>query len=400
MISKTTKRFIHTQALSGLLLFAMLLCALLISNSTLLPLYNKLADLPIGFQVGNFLLTKPLLLWVNEGLMAIFFMLLALEMKREILEGELNSLSKIALPFIAAIGGITFPAIIYLLFNQHNLETIKGWPVAITTDIAFVLGIVSLLGSRVPPALKAFLVALSIVDDILAVIIIAIFYTNNLSYIALAYTGLAILALLICNLLNVRKIAIYILIGIFMWFCVIKSNIHATLAGVIVGLFIPLHAKDKIYSPLRRLEKILHPWVAFMILPLFVFMNGGIDFHSFGITQITSPVFIGVSLGLIIGKGLGVFCFSWLLIQMRIAHLPDETNYRQLLGISVLTGIGFTMSLFLAALAFFDTPYENIVRQSIVIGSLISAIIGIMLLLKKDSNATVFFIKKNRSSAL
>jgi len=386
MLTKSTTRFIHTQAFAGILLFVMLLLALGISNSPLSPLYNKLSALPIGFHIGKFKLEKPLLLWVNEGLMAIFFMLLALEMKREILEGELNSLSKTTLPFVAALGGIILPAIIYFLFNWHSPNTQKGWPIAITTDIAFVLGIVSLLGSRVPSALKAFLVALSIVDDILAVIIIAIFYTSNLSYLALLYSFFAIIALLICNLFNVKKIAVYMLIGIFIWFCVIKSNIHATLAGVIVGLFIPLQAHKKIYSPLRRLEKILHPWVAYFILPLFVFVNGGIDFHNFGLSQIISPVFLGISLGLIIGKGLGIFCFSWFLIQTKIAKLPDNANYRQLLGISVLTGIGFTMSLFLAALAFFGSSYENVARQAIVLGSLISAIIGVSLLLARSHN--------------
>ncbi|MEE9452384.1 MAG: Na+/H+ antiporter NhaA [Gammaproteobacteria bacterium] len=376
--SKRLQEFIKLEAGSGVVLLFVLAIALIIANSPLYSYYLAFIDLPIQIRVGTFNLEKSALLWVNEFLMAIFFMLLALEIKREIAEGELSNRSQLSLPVIAAVGGIAIPGLIYYVFNYGNSVTVLGWPIPTTTDIAFVLCVVALLGDRVPTNLKVFVVALSIVDDILAIIIIGAIYTSSLSIAALGLATAGILTLILLNRLGVKRVAPYMLIGIFIWVGVLESKIHATIAGVIIGMLIPLRTKDGTsYSPLRRLERMLHPWVAYFILPTFVFFNGGIPFKGFTISGLFLPVPLGIMLGLFVGKSIGVFTVSWLVIKSGLARLPSGSNWPQLFAVSTLTGIGFTMSLFLSALAFNGTLYEDTSRQGVIVGSILSTILGV-----------------------
>lgn len=377
-LSKRIQTFIKLEASGGIVLFGVLIVVLLVANSNLYPSYQQLIELPIQIRIGNINLEKPAILWVNEFLMAIFFMLLALEIKREMLEGELSSASQLSLPLIGAVGGVAVPALIYVALNHGKGDAMLGWPIPTTTDVAFTLGIVSLMSKRVPLSLKIFVVALSIVDDILAIGIIAVFYTGDLSWSALSYAVIGILGLVLLNRFGVKRIAPYMLLGLLIWVCVLESKIHATVAGVAIGLIIPLYAKDGTkYSPLRRLEMMLHPWVAFLILPIFVIFNGGIPFNEFSAETFFTSVPLGIALGLFLGKSLGVFSIVWLAIKLNFAKLPAGSNWRQLLGVASLTGIGFTMSLFLSALAFNETPYENLARQGVLIGSLFSVLLGV-----------------------
>lgn len=372
------ERFISLEAFSGLLLILALLLALIIDNSGLVHFYESIVNMKVAVQVGILTINKPLVLWLNDGLMAIFFMLLALEMKREILGGELSSLKQIRLPFLGAIGGIIVPALIYWAFNHHTADTLRGWPIPITTDIAFVLGVIALLGKAVPPSLRVMMVALSIVDDVLAIAIIAIVYTGNLSSLSLIIGSMAIILLFVLNRCNVDALTPYMLLGIVIWVAVLKSGIHATLAGVIVGLFIPNTSTNKPgYSPLITLEHALHPWVAYLILPLFVFCNGGLPFGGFGWQQLTHPVTLGIIFGLVAGKCIGVFGCSALCIKFGWSNMPRGANYLHLLALAALTGIGFTMSLFLSSLAFTGSPYEDLAKQSILIASLISCVLAV-----------------------
>jgi len=331
-------------------------------------------------------LAKPAILWVNEGLMAIFFMLLALEIKREFMEGELSEISQLVLPFAGAIGGIGVPVLIFVLINHGHALEMRGWPIPTTTDVAFMLGIVALLGKRVPNSLKVMLVALSIVDDIVAIAIIAVSYSHSLSWIAFAVGLIGIVVLIIFNLCNVARIAPYMIVGVIIWVAVLQSGIHATLAGVAIGLLMPMYnKKDKAISPVSTLERRLHPWVAYGVLPLFVLFNGGVSFAGFSWAQLLEPLPLGIGLGLFVGKSVGVFLCCWIALRLKFATLPNGSSYRQLFGASALTGIGFTMSLFLSTLAFANTQYENLSRQGVLVGSLIACIIGVCVLLKKTS---------------
>ncbi len=378
MVTRQVQKFISLESAGGILLFAVLIAVLIIANSPLADLYDLITEIPIQIRVGNLEIHKPVFLWVNDGLMAVFFMLLALEIKREIYEGELSQPTQLALPIMAAIGGIAFPALIYYAINYHSPTTITGWPIATTTDIAFTLGMIAILGKRVPTSLKVFLVALSIVDDILAVVIIALFYTTDLSTLSLVLAGCGVVALLMINVLGVKRIAPYMLIGVFIWVCVLKSGVHATLAGVVVGLMIPMRGKNaEDHSPLRHLEHAIHPWVAYFILPVFVFMNGGISFAGMTLGAFLTPVPLGVSMGLFLGKSIGVFICSAFVIKIGFAKLPTGSNWVQLFALCAMTGIGFTMSLFLASLAFFGTPYEQLARQGVLLGSFLSAVLAI-----------------------
>lgn len=370
-------KFMRTEALGGILLMIALLCALVIANSPVANHYDHFLDIPIQVKFGKLELAKPLLLWVNDGLMAIFFLMLSLEIKREILVGELSTRAQLTLPLVGALGGIIVPALIYIAFNWRS-TTLSGWPISTTTDIAFTLGVVALLGKWVPTNLKILLVGMSIVDDILAIAIIAFFYTDELSTWSLYLSSLGIFVLIALNYFGTTRITPYVLLGIFVWVCVVKSGVHATLAGVVVGFCIPFRGKDKT-SPLRHLEHKLHPWVAYFILPLFVFVNGGVIFHDMTIAKILSPVSVGIACGLVIGKTLGIFGCLWLLIKLGCAQLPKDCNWLHLLGLSALMGIGFTMSLFLAALAFNLTPFENIARQGVLIGSFVAGVIAVII---------------------
>lgn len=385
MLSRQIQKFIRLEASGGVLLMFALAIALIIANSPLDRLYQHIIDTPIHIGFGHLKIAKPALLWVNEGLMAIFFMLLSLEIKREFFEGDLSDISQLTLPLAGAVGGIGLPVLIYMWINHAHALGMRGWPIPTTTDVAFMLGVVALLGKRVPNSLKVMLVALSIVDDIVAIIIIAISYSHSLSWLSLVIAAVGLILLLLFNYFNVVRIAPYVLIGLVIWVGVLKSGIHATLAGVLIGLLIPLKdSKNPEVSPLKSLERKLHPWVVYGVLPIFVFFNGGVPFAGFSWMHLFSAVPLGIALGLFIGKTLGVFFCCWLLLKTNIARLPGDANYRQLFGVSALTGIGFTMSLFLSALAFANTPFENLSRQGVLLGSFLSCVLGVLVLLKKS----------------
>ncbi len=388
---KHLEAFLKNESTSGILLICAAILALILSNSAFSGTYESFLHLPVGIHVGSLHLDKSLYHWINDGLMAIFFLLIGLEVKREVIEGDLSSIKKASLPVIAAIGGIIVPAMIYLYFNQNNTLASSGWAIPTATDIAFALGILSLLGKRVPVSLKIFLMALAIIDDLGAIVIIALLYTSNLSMLSLVTAASAIVVLIALNLFGVSKKAAYFIVGIILWVSVLKSGIHATLAGVILAFTIPLNAKDKhkqSISPVKEIEHGLHFWVAFFILPLFAFVNAGINITHISLAQMSGSVPIGIMLGLFVGKQLGVFGFSWLAIKLKLAELPKDCSWSQFYGVSVLTGIGFTMSLFITSLAFTDgTAFHYTDKLAILIGSCASGFVGYFIL-KKFSNRT------------
>ncbi|MCO6441327.1 MAG: Na+/H+ antiporter NhaA [Nitrococcus mobilis] len=378
---RTFKRFFQQPSATGILLMGAAAAAMIAANvPPLAPLYEHLLSIPLGIQVANAILVKPLLLWINDGLMAIFFLHVALEIKRECLEGALCGPARAALPGIAAIGGMLVPAALYTAVAWDDPIALAGWAIPAATDIAFSLGVLALLGARIPSSLKVFLLSLAVIDDIGAIVIIAIFYTGNLALPALLLGTAAIAALALLNILGVRQIAPYVLLGTFAWLCVLQSGVHATLAGVAVGLAVPHRGgRPGEKSPLRRMEHELQPWVAFGILPLFAFANAGISINAVDLAVLSSPVTWGIVLGLFIGKQLGVFTMSWLAIRVGFARLPDRVGWRHLYGVSLLTGIGFTMSLFIASLAFEHAQDNSVViacRVGIMLGSLLSAVAG------------------------
>ncbi|MDQ6980695.1 MAG: Na+/H+ antiporter NhaA [Ghiorsea sp.] len=352
---KFIESFIHKESSSGIFLIFATVLALIFSNTFLSVYYEAFLHIPVSVQVGSLHLDKSLHHWVNDGLMVIFFLLIGLEVKREVLEGHLSTVSQVTLPIVAAIGGMAVPAAIYVYFNAGDPTAIDGWAIPTATDIAFALGILSLLGKRVPLSLKVFLMALAIIDDLGAIVIIALFYTVDLSTLSISIASAALLTLIVMNRLGVVRKAAYFIVGLILWVSVLKSGVHATLAGVALAFTIPLYAKDalgKSFSPLRTLERDLHYWVAFFILPAFAFTNAGVNITDISLDQMSGSVPLGIMLGLFVGKQLGVFGFSWLAIKLGFAKLPEGSNWLQLYGVSVLTGIGFTMSLFITSLAF------------------------------------------------
>ena len=360
---------------------AVALLALIANNSPLAGFYSSFLSTPVEVQFGNFEIAKPLLLWINDGLMAIFFFLVGLEIKNEVMEGELSTFDKAALPLFAAVGGIVAPAAIYAFLNYSDPIAIQGWAIPAATDIAFALGVLALVGSRVPVSLKILLLAVAIIDDLAAIIIIAIFYTQDLSLVALGWGGVGALGLVALNRMGVMRITPYALIGVFVWACVLKSGVHATLAGVITALAIPLKAKDpNESSPLHRAEHGLHIWVAFLILPLFAFANAGVSLKGVSFADLMAPLPLGIALGLFFGKQIGVFCFSWIAVKLGLAKLPTGANWPQVYAIACLTGVGFTMSLFIGTLAFEGDTMLNDVRLGVLMGSLASGILGYVLL--------------------
>ncbi|HFD80369.1 MAG TPA: Na+/H+ antiporter NhaA [Gammaproteobacteria bacterium] len=373
------REFLRAESASGILLILAALVAMILANSPFLDLYRALLDLPIHLRIGAFEIAKPALLWINDGLMAVFFFLIGLELKREFIEGELSDARKIALPALGAIGGMAMPALIYLLVNRGDPAAVSGWAIPAATDIAFALGILALLGDRVPTQLKIFLVSLAIFDDIGAIIIIAFFYTADLSLNALATALACVLVLAFLNWRGVMRTSLYLAVGLVMWASVLKSGIHATLAGVVLALFIPI-AEDPAngISPLRHLEHDLHASVSLLILPLFAFVNAGVPLQGMSAEQILGPVPVGIALGLVLGKQLGVFGLCWIGIRLGIARLPQNVNWLQLYGVAILCGVGFTMSLFIGSLAFegADSPYLHQDRIGILGGSLVSALLG------------------------
>lgn len=377
------REFLRLESASGIILIFAALAAILLANSPLDFLYNGFLDTPVEIRIGALKLAKPLLLWINDGLMAVFFLLIGLEVKREILEGQLSKPSQVALPGIAALGGMIVPALIYAWFNRGNEITLNGWAIPAATDIAFALGIVALLGKRVPQSLKIFLLTLAILDDLAAIVIIAIFYTSELSLTALGLAGVALLVLFILNRRGVTRIAAYTLVGVALWVFVLKSGVHATLAGVALAFAIPMRDRqDKDHSPVKHLEHALHPWVAFMILPLFAFANAGLDLGNLSFNAIFQPVPLGILLGLFVGKPLGIFGISWVVIKTGLAKLPAGANWTQLYGMAQMCGVGFTMSLFIATLAFEEEAASLLFsdRLGILTGSLLSAVWGYIVL--------------------
>ncbi|WP_102798647.1 Na+/H+ antiporter NhaA [Bowmanella denitrificans] len=377
------KDFFKLESASGILLMIAAALALIVANSPLSGLYNSFLNIPVAVQVGKLEIAKPLLLWINDGFMAIFFFLVGLELKREIRSGQLSKPDNIMLPAIGAVGGMVIPAAIYVFFTIGDSHALSGWAIPAATDIAFALGVLALLGSRIPTSLKVFLVSLAIIDDIGAILIIALFYTNHISTGPLIVAGLCLFVLWWMNKRNITEIASYVLIGVVLWIAMLKSGVHATLAGVLLAFFIPMYDKKKAgYLPVQELEHSLHPAVAYVILPLFAFANAGIDFSEMGLESITHPVTLGVLLGLFVGKQIGVFGFCYAAIKLRLVKLPSDINLMQLYGTALLCGVGFTMSLFIGSLAFEETGVRMAFdeRVGILAGSLLSAVAGYLVL--------------------
>jgi len=381
---KIIEGFIKKESSAGILLIIVTVLALILQNSALSEFYNGFLHTHVEIRFGDLQIAKPLLLWVNDGLMAIFFFLIGLEVKREVMEGHLSSIQQISLPGIAALGGMIFPALVFIAFNRGESFALNGWAIPTATDIAFALGILSLLGSRVPLSLKIFLMALAIIDDLGAIVIIALFYTSELSITSIMVSSISLVALFIMNRMGVIRRAAYILVGIILWVSVLKSGVHATLAGVALAFMIPLNSKDKDgnkFSMAKEMEAGLHYWVAFMILPLFAFVNAGVDLQGISIDEMFTSVPMGIMFGLFIGKQVGVFGFSWIAIKLGWAKLPKDSSWIQLYGVALLTGIGFTMSLFVDSLAYNDTQiYHYADKLAILLGSFLSAIAGYLVL--------------------
>uniref|UniRef100_A0A3B0M0B9 Na(+)/H(+) antiporter NhaA n=1 Tax=Arsenophonus endosymbiont of Trialeurodes vaporariorum TaxID=235567 RepID=A0A3B0M0B9_9GAMM len=374
------RQFLKLEAASGVLLIIAAFLALIMANTPLQGIYQQFLNIPIAVKISVLDIDKPFLLWINDGLMAIFFLVVGLEVKRELIEGSLAGRDKAIFPAVAAVGGMLLPALVYLFFNLNDEIALQGWAIPAATDIAFALGIMALLGKRVPTELKVFLLALAIIDDLGVIIIIALFYTKSVSIMAL---GLAMLSLLVLIWMNWRKVentSAYLVVGVILWVCILKSGIHATLAGVIVGFLIPFKGGQN-NSPSEQLEHLLHPGVAYSILPLFAFANAGIQLDGVTLTNLASALPIGVALGLLIGKPTGIFLFSWLALKLGVAKLPAKINLKQIFAVSVLCGIGFTMSIFIASLAFEGLDnFSTYARLGILIGSTLAAILGLLLL--------------------
>ncbi len=373
--------FLRLETSAGFLLMLVAVLALLANNTIFSHAYSSFLNTPVELQIGGFEIAKPLLLWINDGLMAIFFFLVGLEIKKEVMEGELSTRDKAALPVFAAIGGIIIPALIFVGINLTSPETLSGWAIPAATDIAFALGVLALIGSRVPVSLKIFLLAVAIIDDLAAIIIIALFYTQDLSLTALGWAGVGSLALLALNRMRVMSITPYAIIGILVWACVLKSGVHATLAGVVTALAIPLkHTDPQRSSPLHKAEHGLHVWVAFLILPLFAFANAGVSLKGISLSDLIAPLPLGIALGLFAGKQIGVFGMSYMAIKAGWAKLPAGTSFLQLYGVACLTGVGFTMSLFIGTLAFSDSETLNAVRLGVLMGSIAAGVQGYTIL--------------------
>ena len=383
MVLKSLKEFLRLEAASGVLLLIAAILAMICVNSPARDLYEGLLGTPVAVQAGDFQIAKPLLLWINDGLMAIFFFLIGLEIKREMLAGELSEPGRVVLPVIAAIGGMAFPAVIYSYINWDNPVAMQGWAIPSATDIAFALGVLALLGSRIPQGLKLFLMTLAIIDDLGAIVIIAIFYTAKLSVNSLSVAGAAIMILFLLNRRKVLELTPYALVGLILWAAILKSGVHATLAGVLTAFFIPFRARPgEDDTQLERLEHDLHPLVAYGILPLFAFANAGIPWEAMSLDNLLHPVPLGIAAGLFFGNQLGVFSLSWLAVKSGLCRLPEEVTWSQVYGAGLLCGIGFTMSLFVGSLAFDQggTSLDVDYRVGILGGSLFSGVVGYLVL--------------------
>lgn len=407
-MNKVLAKFLHSESSGGVLLIIAAVLAMIIANSSVADLYLGFLHTEIQVRVADIDINKSLSHWVNDGLMAVFFLLIGLEVKQELVEGALASRQKSLFPIIAAVGGMLAPAAIYLLFNGTNEVAIKGWAIPAATDIAFALGVLSLLGTRVPLNLKVFLLALAIMDDLGVIIIIALFYTTGLSVLSLTLAIVCITVLWLLNRYNVMSLTPYLIFGALLWVAVLKSGVHATLAGVVIGFAIPMYRKDdkddveNPRSPAKTLARWLHPWTKFYILPLFAFANAGVSLSNIAWSDIASALPLGVALGLLVGKPLGIFTISWLAVKLKIARLPDGVNFRQIFAVSVLCGIGFTMSMFITSLAFVDESMADLARLGILLGSTLAAVIGYYLLAgatieKKPISIETKIVNKGRS---
>lgn len=379
---KVLHRFINSDASGGVTLIVAALLAMIMANlDATSGLYHAFLSTPVELTVGSLEIHKDMLLWINDALMAIFFLAIGLEVKSELVQGSLATRQQAAFPVIAALGGMVLPALIYLLFNFHDPIARHGWAIPTATDIAFALGVLALLGNRIPVALKIFLMALAIIDDLGAILIIALFYTSQLSMLSLGVAAAAIVVLALLNALNVRRTGIYILVGLVLWTAVLKSGVHATIAGVIIGFFIPLKEVNGV-SPAKNLEHVLSPWVSWLILPLFAFANAGVSLAGVTPTSLASMLPLGIIAGLFFGKPLGITLFTWLALRLKLAKLPHGTEFNQIMAVGVLCGIGFTMSIFITTLAFaeLDPALVDLAKLGILMGSLLSAVVGYVLL--------------------
>jgi len=381
-ITSPFKWFFKLEAASGLVLLISAIIALIISNSTYSALYFGYLQEYIFVGIGNFGLKLSVLHWINDALMAIFFFFVTLEIKREFIQGELSNIKQALLPIIAAVGGMLVPALIYIFINIDNIETLNGWAIPSATDIAFSIGVLSLLGSRVPISLKVFLTALAIIDDLGAILIIAFFYSGDLNLMNLGLMMLSFIFLITLNKFEIKKFFPYLVIGLFLWFFTLESGVHATISGVLLACTIPHRNKEKDYSLLVKLEHACSPYVAFLIMPLFAFANAGVSLEGLTFSSFSSTVPLGILLGLFIGKQIGVFLFSYVSIKFGFAQMPNKSNWVNLYGVGILTGIGFTMSLFVGNLAFAEnTQYMDGVKIGVLSGSLLSTVFGYFLLL-------------------
>lgn len=377
------QEFLRLEAAGGLILMAAAVLAMIVANSPLKDVYNGFLATPFTIQLGDAGISKAVILWINDGLMAVFFLLIGMELKREMAEGHLSTLRRAALPAFAAVGGMIAPALIFVAFNRNDPIALQGWAIPAATDIAFALGVLSLLGPRVPAVLKAFLLSVAIFDDLGVIVVIALFYSSHLSLVALAIAGLVLIALALLNRAGVTRPMGYMLLGLVLWVALLKSGVHATLAGVAVAMFIPLTKPgDAAVSPLRDLEHVLHPWVAYGILPVFAFANAGVPLAGFALADLLHPVPLGIIAGLFIGKQLGIVLLAFLAVRLGLGALPAGTKWSQLHAVAVVGGIGFTMSLFIASLAAGDggEVYFELERLGILLGSLLSGVVGYFLL--------------------
>ncbi|MDA5192415.1 Na+/H+ antiporter NhaA [Govanella unica] len=375
------REFLKFEAAGGIILMLTAVLAIVIKNSSLASFYDYFLEVPFTIALGTAGLSKPVLFWINDGLMAIFFLLVGLELKREVLEGHLASRDQIVLPVVAAIGGMVVPALVFLAFNHQDPALARGWAIPSATDIAFALGVMLLLGDRVPVSLKVLLTSVAVIDDLGAIVIIAIFYTSSLSVLSLVLSAAALIGLYVMNRRGVVALAPYLLLGAFLWVCVLNSGVHATLAGVAIAFAIPLRATNlRGNSPARVLEKMLHPWVAYGILPLFAFVNAGLPLLGLTLQDLFASIPLGIALGLILGKPVGIMLGLFICIGLFSVRKPEAVEWSQLFGMSILTGIGFTMSLFIGGLAYTSLEAANEVRLGVLVGSIVSGVSGYLVL--------------------
>lgn len=377
ILPRRIREFMETESSSGIVMIICAVLALLVANSPFSYLYKDFIHMHIGFSIGDKVASESLSHWVKDILMVFFFLIIGLELKREMCEGFLSKRDQIILPLLAAVGGMAVPALIFFLFNHNNPETINGWAISSATDIAFALAILSILGKNIPPAIKIFLLTVAIFDDLGAILIIVSFYNTGLSITPLLLAAIGITAIVSLNRASISSITPYMLVGVFLWFCFYYSGIHTTLAGVIVGLAIPMRDNDdKHHSPLNSCMHFLHPWVSFLVLPIFAFTSAGVDLKGLSISSFLEPLPLGIALGLFVGKQIGIFGTSWVLIKTKLVDMPEATRWKHLYAVSVIAGVGFTMSLFIGMLAFSDPHLQEMVKVGVIAGSLLCVIWG------------------------